>query len=77
MYRHESFQLWESSIKGILMHKTNDFITINRDGLTILSLGAIQRKQVEDCNGDQRMLHSLTSMNYLKHDPANVIVFSN
>jgi hypothetical protein len=77
MYRHESFQLWESCVSGILLSSTNDFLAVNKDGLTIFALGSTQRRQVRDCNGDLRMLHSLASMNYLKHDPANLVVYAN
>ena len=77
MYRHESFQLWESEINGTLLHNTNDFITVNRDGINVFALGSTQKRPIIDANGDARMINSLESMNYLKLDPINVLVFAN
>ena len=77
MYRHESFQLWESQCQGTLLHGTNDFIAVNRDGINVFSLGAIQKKPIQDIAGDMRIMNSLESMNYLKLDPTNVLVFAN
>ena len=33
MYRHESFLLWESKLNKCLLHGTNDFVALNRDGI--------------------------------------------
>lgn len=77
MYRHESFQLWESQISGTLIHATNDFVTINRDGVMIFALGSISKRPIQDSVGDMRMIHSLESMSYLKLDQTNLLVFAN
>ena len=77
MYRHESFQLWESQIHGTLLHKNNDFVTINRDGIMIFALGSTAKRPIVDSSGDSRMIHSLESMNYLKLEPTNLLVFAN
>ena len=77
LYRHESFQLWESEINGILLKNTNDFVAVNRDGINVFALGSIQQRTIQDVAGDMRMMNSLESMNYLKLDPTNVIVFAN
>ena len=42
--RHESFQLWESKIQGIILHKTNDFVTFSKLGITVSGLGANHKK---------------------------------
>jgi len=39
IFRHESFQLWESPIKGFLIESTKDYVMLNRDGLWIMALG--------------------------------------
>tara|TARA_B110000285_G_C15111781_1_gene611561 strand:+ start:2008 stop:2211 length:204 start_codon:yes stop_codon:yes gene_type:complete len=56
---------------------TNDFIAANRDGICVFALGSEQKRPIKDVNGDMRMLNSLESMNYLKLDPTNVLVFAN
>ena len=37
-YWHESYQLWESPIKGFLL-ANNDFMTFSKDGINLISLG--------------------------------------
>lgn len=76
IFRHESFQLWESEITGFLTSRNNDFVTINRDGINILALGSVEKRAVKDGEGQDRMIHSLESMNYLKVDPSNYLLFA-
>ena len=73
--RHESFQLWESEINGILLAKSHDFITLNKDGISVVALGTKEKKQIRDSEGQIRMLHSLDSCSYLKISPSNYLVF--
>ena len=40
LFRHESFQLWESDIIGIMLKLNKDFISINKDGMHVVSLGS-------------------------------------
>ena len=77
MYRHESFQLWESQVQGCLISKNNNFVTLNRDGVNVFSLGSVNKKEIEDATGGKRMMHSFESVNYLKLDPTNAVVFAN
>ena len=35
---HESYQLWESPVKGFLM-ASNEFLTLSKDGMAIIALG--------------------------------------
>ena len=37
-YWHESFQLWESTVKGFLL-QTDDFLIISKLGINVLALG--------------------------------------
>lgn len=76
IFRHESFQLWESKITGILLNKTMDFVTFNRDGMNLLALGSKDKRALVDNRGNNRMIHSLESCNYLKVDKTNYILFS-
>ena len=75
LFRHESFQLWESQIRGFYLNKTKDFITINREGINVLSLSAFDKKCVKDVTGQEKMIHSLGSTNYLKVEKQNFILF--
>ena len=74
-YRHESFQLWESEICGLLLSGTNDFLILNKDGMNVIALGSTNKRTVVDNMKQVRMLHSLDSFTYLKIDPGNYIVF--
>jgi hypothetical protein len=44
LFRHESFQLWESEVRGLILSKKKDFITMSKAGLNILALGAIDKR---------------------------------
>jgi hypothetical protein len=43
----------------------------------IFALGSIPKRPIRDSVGEMRMIHSLESMNYLKLDPTNLLVFAN
>ena len=75
IFSHESFQLWESGIFGLFL-KSKDFITVNRDGLKVTHLGSTTRKAIKDNKGNDKMLHSLESMNSLKIDSENNLKYS-
>jgi hypothetical protein len=75
LFRHESFQLWESEVRGLILSKKKDFITMSKAGLNILALGAIDKRQVIDAEKNERMVHSLESVNYLKVAPENFVLF--
>jgi hypothetical protein len=51
LFRHESFQLWESDIIGIMLHSNKDFISINKDGMHVVSLASQPRRPLEDASG--------------------------
>ena len=40
LFRHESFQLWESEVFGILLESNRDFITVNKDGIHVVIIGS-------------------------------------
>ena len=40
LFRHESFQLWESAIKGMILENNKDFATLSKTGVNILALGS-------------------------------------
>lgn len=47
---------------------------VNREGISLLSLGTNQKKCVKAENGQEMMIHSLESTNYLKIDQKNFIL---
>ena len=53
MYRHESFQLWESPCYGTLL-STQDFVTINKEGVNVIALGSTPKKLIKDSNKEER-----------------------
>lgn len=71
--RHESFQLWESESKGILLTKHKDYISLNKSGIQILNMGG-QTKSFVDHDGMDKMVHSMESCDYLKLIPDNHIL---
>ena len=76
IFRHKSFYLWESGITGLLLNKNNDFVTISRDGISVLALGSINNRTFLASDKERIMLHSLESLSYLKIDPTqNCIQF--
>jgi len=52
-------------------------VAVNRDGINVFALGSTQKREIIDFEGNPRMMNSLESMNYLKLDPTNVLVFAN
>lgn len=75
IFRHESFQLWESEIRGLITEKNKDFVTISKTGVNILALGSVEKRRVLDAQKNERIIHSLESVNFLKVDSDNYILF--
>jgi hypothetical protein len=74
-YWHEGYQLWESPVKGFLLD-TNDFMILSKDGIQILALGEKPGRVLKDQDGLNRYIHSLGSVNYLKIEPSNHLLFA-
>jgi hypothetical protein len=74
-YWHESYQLWESPIKGFLLN-TNDFLILSKTGINLLALGEKPSRIVKDVDGLDRMIHSLGMCNFLKIEPTNHLLFA-
>mmetsp|Transcript_802 Transcript_802/g.1014 ORF Transcript_802/g.1014 Transcript_802/m.1014 type:complete len:155 (-) Transcript_802:1707-2171(-) len=75
IFRHESFQLWESKVKGFLM-STNEFMILSKDGINLISLNKQRNRIVKDSEGFERSLHSLGSCDYMKLEPTNHVLFA-
>jgi hypothetical protein len=77
VYQHKSYQLWESPIRGFLSTHNNDFILLNKDGMSYIKLGNMEaRRSIENSDGIKRMIHSIGSANYLKIESSNMINIS-
>ena len=75
IFRHESFQLWESQIRAFLTTLNNDYVMLSKQGISIMALGDVEKRKFTDKNGQDVMLHSLESTNYLKVEKNNHILF--
>ena len=58
---------------GFLLQKDKDFVTLSSQGMQVLALGNSEKKVAKDESGQDLMLHSLNSVNYLKTHPTNCI----
>jgi hypothetical protein len=69
--------LWESECTGFLLkNKNKDFVHAGREGLFVLSLGSLAKRPIVDRKGVDRMIHSLESVNFLKQDKDNFVLFA-
>ena len=66
VFTHESFHLWEFKIQGILLSNSKDYVTVSADGLSILALGNIQKRIFKTNEGNELLIHSLDSYNFLR-----------
>jgi len=46
IFKHLSFQLWESKITGFFMKKNKDYVTVNRQGICVISLGTKNKRSI-------------------------------
>lgn len=74
-YWHESYQLWESPIKGFLL-STNEFMVLFKDGINLIAVGTQKSRVIKDKEGLRRQLHSLGSKEYLKIEPSNHLLYA-
>ena len=75
LYIHESFQLWESKISGLILETNKDFISLSKAGINVLALGAVPKRKMHDNLGSEKMIHSLDGASFLKIDPINYIKY--
>jgi hypothetical protein len=59
IFRHESFQLWESDITGLLISNNKDFVILNRDGLSVMPLGKVDKRIFQGNEHQEKMVHCL------------------
>jgi hypothetical protein len=74
LYWFEAFHLFESPIRGFLL-KTMDYLIYSKEGCQVINIGSGEPKLVKDNLGDQRLMRSLGSVQYLKLEQTNHIYF--
>jgi len=74
-YWHEGYQLWESPVKGFLLN-SNDFLILSKDGINVIALGEKDGRVIKDQEGFDRYIHSLGSINYIKIEKTNHLLFA-
>lgn len=73
MFRHEAFQLWESKVSGLILLKNKDYVSFSKSGINVLAMGSTHKKEITDCDGQKKMIHSLDSLSFLKVEPINFL----
>lgn len=77
VFRHDSFNLWETKIMSFLNDATLDYVSLSERGMGVLGLSTqFLTKRVKDNSNDMHQVHSLASCDYLKLNPRNHILFS-
>lgn len=54
---------------------SKDFMNISKSGIHVLALGSKDTKQIKDNIGQDKVVHSLDSLSYLKVDSINYMNF--
>lgn len=75
MARHETFQLWESKVSGLLVTHSKDFLTFSKTGINVVALGTRNKKSMKDNEGQMKLIHSLDSLSFLKVEGINMLNF--
>ena len=58
---------------GFILHRNKDYIMLNNEGLSIISLGTEEKRDILDDQNNSKMIHSLESISFLKLEPQNFI----
>jgi hypothetical protein len=58
-----------------LLLASKDFVSFNQDGMSVISLGTTDKKTIKDFEGQDKVIHSLDSFEYLKIEKNNYINF--
>lgn len=66
--KYECFQLWESSITGILLKNSKNFLSFSKAGINVLALGSMAKQPIKEYTGHNKIIHSLDSLSFLKID---------
>ena len=74
---YEGHHLWESPICGLLL-QNKEFMTLSKDGITILAVGRERTgvRVIKDQDDVKTILHPLTSCEFLRISPTNFMLFA-
>ena len=76
IFKHDSYCLWESQISSVFIQKNKDFVCLQAEGISVLSLSySHSKKLVNDNLNCKNQIHSLPSVNYLKLEKQNILDF--
>ena len=73
-YAFEYQQLWEDNISGFLL-ENNYYISLCKLGIGVLGVSNADMIPIEDNIGNNKMIHTFGSVDYLKVEPNNYIFF--
>jgi hypothetical protein len=51
-------------------------LILSKDGINVLALGEKKGRVIQDKEGFERYIHSLGSLNYIKIEPSNHLLFA-
>jgi hypothetical protein len=58
-----------------LVDEKKEFVHLNKAGMTVASLADVDKRVLLGNDPQQKIIHSLESINYLKVDPGNFVEF--
>jgi len=58
-----------------MVNNNHEFVHLNKNGISVASLSDCDKRLVLGNDSQQKIIHSLESVNYLKVDPGNFIEF--
>lgn len=77
-FKYTGYQLWESPVKGFLSAMNQDFLIMSKEGMSFIRLDEnMARRSIRGKTGGPKMVHSLSSMNYLKVENGNMLNIEN
>ena len=76
LFHHQSYQMWEQTVRTKLLKGNSDLLVINKNGVSVMHLGTLDKKYLTDSNEREIMLHSLEGYSFLKADPCNYLKFN-
>jgi hypothetical protein len=59
LFRFEPFQLWESTISGLILSENKEYISFSKDGIKVLQLGSSVKKALKNNLGEDLMVHAI------------------
>ena len=62
-------------MRSVILVKSHDFVILSKVGLNLLALGTQDKRILKDDEGNEKAVHSLQSMNYLKVHTSNYVLF--